>query len=180
MTALAFAQTPHEAASVSKLERAAAQFMALRTETDRLMNLELELQARAVAAYPELPDGVQDPDRPGQMKFRPTLAYLDRTQGTALVAAAEQWTEAATAVHDHLGLPQVQAAWKTAMTAQETFAARVAEMTPESVRDAALKHGVLLAAHLTEEGDVMDPDVFHHAMKRFQLDLEQLANMIDT
>ena len=180
MAALAYAPTPHETADVSKLERAAAQFMALRAETDRLMNLELELQDRAVAAYPELPVEIRDPDRPGLMKSRPTLAYLDRTEGTALVASAEQWTEATTAVHARLGLPQVQAAWKTAMTAQEAVAARVAEMTPASVRDAALKHGVLLAAHLTEEGDVMDPDVFRHAMKRFQLDLEQLASTIDT
>jgi len=161
------------------MARAAAQFIALRAEAERLMVLELELQTRAFAANP-VPPEVRDPARPDWPMSRPTLAYLDRTQGTALVATAAQWREAAESVNVSMGLPQVQTAWKAAMTAQEAVAALIEEMSPASVRDAALKHGVLLAAHLTEEGDVLYPDVFRHAMKRFQLDLEQMATLIDT
>ncbi|MDI6623182.1 MAG: hypothetical protein QME55_00500 [Brevundimonas sp.] len=144
MVALAYAPTsPAPAGEVAEtdLAQAAAQFMALRAESDRLMEIELDLQSRAVSACP----GARAP-----------TADLE-------------------ALHRRLGLPEVQAAWKRAMSAQEAVAARIERLAPTSVRDAALKHGVLLASHLTEEGDVMDPEAFFRAAKRFQRDLEQLA-----
>ena len=165
MAALAYAhpaETP-DAANPSKLAQEAARFVALRAETDRLMALELDLQERAVAGFPEVPKEVRD-EALAFCTGPATVAYHDRIR-------------AVDAAH---GIPQVQTAWKSAMTAQEAVAARISELSPASIRDAALKHGVLLAAHLTEEGDVMDPDAFRHAMKRFQLDLERLASTIDT
>lgn len=158
-------------ANGSELARTVADFVALRAETDRLMALELDLVDRASALYPEpLADHVQF----GTNLSRPTRTHLDTTQGTAL-APNERWKKIEETLDRDLGLPQVQTAWKAAMTAQDAVAVRIAEMEPKNIRDAALKHGVLLAAHLTEEGDVMDPDVFLTAMKRFQLDLEALA-----
>jgi hypothetical protein len=181
MAALAYIRdyAPTEA---SPLQLAAAEFIAIRAESDAQAARVMAAAEAADALYPDVPASIRNPQLPTLPLNRVQLQQMDKNaksltwpvpEGSPRIEAFEHWVAQKDAIDRSFGLPELDAAWERMKDAEDAVADRVVALKPSTVQEAAIKYGVLLAAFASRDReDITAPIVFF----QFLADLEHLAN----
>lgn len=167
----------------SELRRAAAEFVACRAQAAEILKRLETASAAADAMYPDVPELIRDPRRPGQWLDRITLQRMDdssrqltwpKPEGSPRVEAFDKWVELRDLIDASFGVPGLDEAWGKARDAEDAAADRVVAAKPKTIEEAVVKYAVLLASFASaDREDISAPIVFFNFLK----DLEQLAEI---